>query len=228
MRGLRSFLLLLVVGAGLGALPVLRRVEARSVGRRQEGQGLHRRSGQDRRADGQVGVGRADDAQEDRHRLADRRSPSPRQPDGAAVSGLTSNLSTLELQRVIDENPPDLAEYGLAQPRIEVTFKAGGQEHRLQIGRKTPRGDRPLRQARRSEARLPDSRLRRHARSTRRRSTCATRPSSSSSATRSTRSSITSPKRVAAVRQGRRRVADDAAGARRAPTSRPSTASSAA
>jgi hypothetical protein len=59
-------------------------------------------------------------------------------PDGAEVSGLTSNLSTLEVQRVIDENPGDLGQFGLAQPRIEVTFKSGGQEHRLQIGRKTP------------------------------------------------------------------------------------------
>ena len=65
-------------------------------------------------------------------------APVAAQPDGAAVSGLTSNLSTLEIQRVIDENPQDLAEYGLAQPRVEVTFKAGGKEHRLQIGRKTP------------------------------------------------------------------------------------------
>jgi hypothetical protein len=65
-------------------------------------------------------------------------APVAAQPDGAAVSGLTSNLSTLDLQRVIEENPQDLAEYGLAQPRLEVTFKAGGQEHRLQIGRKTP------------------------------------------------------------------------------------------
>jgi hypothetical protein len=65
-------------------------------------------------------------------------TPVAAQPDGAAVSGLTSNLSTLELQRVIEEDPKDLAEYGLAQPRLEVTFKAGGTEHRLQIGRKTP------------------------------------------------------------------------------------------
>ncbi len=65
-------------------------------------------------------------------------APVAAEPDGAAVSGLTSNLSTLELQRVIEENPPDLAEYGLAQPRLEVSFKAGGTEHRLQIGRKTP------------------------------------------------------------------------------------------
>jgi hypothetical protein len=65
-------------------------------------------------------------------------APVAAEPDGASVSGLTSNLSTLELQRVIEDNPTDLAEYGLAQPRLEVSFKAGGTEHRLQIGRKTP------------------------------------------------------------------------------------------
>jgi len=66
--------------------------------------------------------------------------PMATQPDGAAVSGLTSNLSTLEMQRVIDDNPGDLGEYGLSQPRIEVTFKVGGKEQHLQIGRKTPAG----------------------------------------------------------------------------------------
>jgi Domain of unknown function (DUF4340) len=40
----------------------------------------------------------------------------------------------------VDENPPDLKEYGLAQPRIEVAFKSGGQEHTLLIGQKTPPG----------------------------------------------------------------------------------------
>jgi hypothetical protein len=61
-------------------------------------------------------------------------------PDGAEVSGLTTNLSNLEVQRVIDENPADLAEYGLATPRVEVAFKSGGQERRLLVGRKTPPG----------------------------------------------------------------------------------------
>src|SRR5262245_4221717 len=61
-------------------------------------------------------------------------------PDASEISGLTSNLSSLELERVVDENPPDLKEYGLAQPRIEVTFKSGGQQHALLIGQKTPPG----------------------------------------------------------------------------------------
>ncbi|HXW07976.1 MAG TPA: DUF4340 domain-containing protein [Vicinamibacterales bacterium] len=67
-------------------------------------------------------------------------SPLTAPTDSAAVSGITSNLATLEVQRVIEENPGDLAEFGLAQPRIEVAFKADGQERTLQIGRKTPPG----------------------------------------------------------------------------------------
>jgi hypothetical protein len=46
----------------------------------------------------------------------------------------------MEIQRVIEENPSDVAEFGLATPRVEVTFKAGGQQHRLQIGQKSPTG----------------------------------------------------------------------------------------
>ncbi|MGH9373128.1 MAG: DUF4340 domain-containing protein [Vicinamibacterales bacterium] len=67
-------------------------------------------------------------------------APTTAQPDPAEVSGLTTNLSTLEVQRVVDENPPDLKEYGLSQPRIEVSFKSAGQQHTLLVGQKTPPG----------------------------------------------------------------------------------------
>jgi hypothetical protein len=67
-------------------------------------------------------------------------APVTAQPDSSEISGLTTNLSTLEMERVVDENPPDLKEYGLAQPRIEVSFKADGQQHTLLIGGKTPPG----------------------------------------------------------------------------------------
>ena len=60
--------------------------------------------------------------------------------DQSTVSGITSNLSSLEIQRVIDENPGNLKEFGLASPRIEVAYKSGGQQHRLQVGDKTPTG----------------------------------------------------------------------------------------
>jgi hypothetical protein len=61
-------------------------------------------------------------------------------PDPAEVSGLTTNLSTLEIERVVDENAPDLKEYGLADPRIQLAFGAGGETHTLLVGSKTPPG----------------------------------------------------------------------------------------
>src|SRR5437762_4924811 len=70
--------------------------------------------------------------------------------DQGTVSGIASNLSSVEIQRVIDENPPDLKEYGLAEPRVEVAFKANGQQRRLQLGQKTPAGSDIY-------AKLPDS-----------------------------------------------------------------------
>jgi hypothetical protein len=66
--------------------------------------------------------------------------PGSGKPDSAEVSGITSNLASLEIQRVIDENPTDLTQYNLAQPRVEVAFKASGKDHKLLIGRKTPPG----------------------------------------------------------------------------------------
>jgi hypothetical protein len=67
-------------------------------------------------------------------------APVATEPDSVEVSGLTSGLSNLELQRVIDDNATNLEEYGLAPPAIEVAFRAGGEERRLQIGNKTPPG----------------------------------------------------------------------------------------
>jgi len=137
MRGIRSFLLLLVIGAGLGAY--LYFVESK-------------RDPSDADKKEKVFTVESDKIDElvvksesgERTTLKKTGTdwqivaPVAAQPDGAAVSGLTSNLSTLEIQRVIDEDAKDLGEYGLAQPRIEITFKSGGQEHGLQIGRKTP------------------------------------------------------------------------------------------
>lgn len=61
--------------------------------------------------------------------------------DATEISGITTNLSTLEQQRVIEENPQDLTPFGLAKPRIEITFKADGKDQTLQIGSKTPTGN---------------------------------------------------------------------------------------
>lgn len=62
--------------------------------------------------------------------------------DESEVSGITSSLSSLSITRVVDENPSDLKEYGLAEPRIDIAFKvAGDKDYRhLTIGEKSPTG----------------------------------------------------------------------------------------
>jgi hypothetical protein len=69
-------------------------------------------------------------------------SPIQSAADESEVSSITSNLSTLEIQRVVVEKPKDVAQYGLAEPRVQVTFKVSGQPkpHQLLIGEKTPTG----------------------------------------------------------------------------------------
>ena len=140
MRGLKSFALLLVVAVGLGAYVYL--VESKRPA-----------DGDAAKKDKVFGV-EADSIDEitvkaeagDRTTLKKNGAdwhivqPIAAEPDAAEVSGLVSNLSSVEVQRVIDENPADLKEFGLADPRVQVTFKSGGKAHTLQLGSKTPTG----------------------------------------------------------------------------------------
>ena len=68
--------------------------------------------------------------------------PSPLAANEAEVSGITTALSTAEITRVIDENPSNLNDYGLSNPRVEVDFKAPGDKgySKLLVGEKTPTG----------------------------------------------------------------------------------------
>jgi Domain of unknown function (DUF4340) len=69
-------------------------------------------------------------------------SPRPIRADDSEVTGITSNLASLAIQRIVDENPSNLGEYGLREPVAEVSFKAkdAKQFKTLQIGTKTPTG----------------------------------------------------------------------------------------
>jgi hypothetical protein len=61
--------------------------------------------------------------------------------DATETSSFVTNLSSLEVNRVVDENAADLAPYGLASPRISVSFKAeGGASGEIRLGDKTPTG----------------------------------------------------------------------------------------
>ena len=60
--------------------------------------------------------------------------------DASEVSGVTSNLATLDLTRVIDEKPASLEPFGLDQPRLRLTFTAKGASRTLLLGAKTATG----------------------------------------------------------------------------------------
>jgi hypothetical protein len=59
--------------------------------------------------------------------------------DEAEVSGIVTNLTTIDATRTVDENPGDLAQFGLAEPRIAIGFKTadGKPSRQLLIGDKT-------------------------------------------------------------------------------------------
>lgn len=62
--------------------------------------------------------------------------------DQSEASGIASSLGQISIVRVIDENPTDLKEYGLATPRIEINFKGAGDKdfRKLSVGDKSPTG----------------------------------------------------------------------------------------
>jgi hypothetical protein len=49
--------------------------------------------------------------------------PTPVEADQTEASGLTTSLTGLEVNRVIEENASDLSRYGLAEPKFKVAFK---------------------------------------------------------------------------------------------------------
>jgi hypothetical protein len=69
-------------------------------------------------------------------------APVTTKADEAEVTGITSNLASVELTRVIEENPSSVAEFGLDKPHVEIDFKqAGGKgTEKLLIGEKSPTG----------------------------------------------------------------------------------------
>jgi len=68
--------------------------------------------------------------------------PVTAKADESEVSGITSALATTDIVRVIDENPTNLNDYGLSNPRIEVDFKVAGDKdyRKLFVGEKSPTG----------------------------------------------------------------------------------------
>lgn len=67
--------------------------------------------------------------------------PTPMPADQDAVNTLTGAVSTLNADRLIDDHPANLAEFGLTSPTTEVDLSLkGGKTVKLLIGSDTPAG----------------------------------------------------------------------------------------
>ena len=62
--------------------------------------------------------------------------------DENELTSVASSLSSLDIQRVVDENAADLKQYGLEPARIEVAFRQKGdkESRRILLGERTPTG----------------------------------------------------------------------------------------
>jgi len=69
-------------------------------------------------------------------------SPAPAPVDEPAVTSLVDALGSMQVDKVLDENPTALAPFGLDPARYSVAFKVAGDTstHRINIGNKTPTG----------------------------------------------------------------------------------------
>jgi hypothetical protein len=139
MKGLRSFLVLLVIAAGLGVFlfydskrepgddKKLEKVFADAKSDKIDQVTVKSVSGDKTTVQKQAGGWQVT-------------QPAPVGADEAELSGITSNLASLEIQRVVDEQPAEVKQYGLDPARIEVTFKQDGKDRTLLLGQKTPTG----------------------------------------------------------------------------------------
>lgn len=84
--------------------------------------------------------------------------PVASRSDYSAIEGFISRLSSANMAKLLEENPKDLAKYGLDKPSMTVTIGAGSAKTVLEIG-KTENGDTYARDAARPIVFTVDSTL---------------------------------------------------------------------
>lgn len=61
--------------------------------------------------------------------------PVPSRSDYSAVEGFLTRLSSANMSKLIEENPKDLAKYGLDKPTATITISAGSAKTVLEVGK---------------------------------------------------------------------------------------------
>ena len=139
MKGLRSFLLLLVIAAGLGGYLYYDSKHPATDDKKQEKvfpdvtpDKIEQVTIKSEKGETATAAKQGDAWQVTQ--------PAATAADEAEISGITSNLASLEISRVVDEQTSDFKQYGLDPARIEVGFRLGGHDRKLLLGQKTPTG----------------------------------------------------------------------------------------
>jgi Domain of unknown function (DUF4340) len=144
MRGLRSTIALLVVLAGLGAyiyFVTWKRTDSSDPASKQEKvfASLEADKIEELKVKAEKGDTTTVVKRDGAWQLTE---PIRATAEESEISSITSGLTQLNIVRVVDENPGDLKEYGLATPRVQIDFKAGGDKdyRRILVGDKSPTG----------------------------------------------------------------------------------------
>lgn len=138
MRGGRSLLILLVVALGLGAYIYFVEMERDPAGTETRDHAFDVEPADISELDIQPASADPTTLRKtgDHWALA---TPVVAPADRATVDAIVSALSTMEIDRVVDENATALGQFGLETPRASVTFRtAGGATHTLRLGNTTP------------------------------------------------------------------------------------------
>ena len=61
--------------------------------------------------------------------------PVPSRSDYSAIEGFLTRLSSANMSKLLEENPADLAKYGLDKPTMTVTIGAGSSKTVLEVGK---------------------------------------------------------------------------------------------
>jgi hypothetical protein len=139
MKGLRSFLALLVIAAALGGFLYYDSKRQPAETSKQEKVFGGVEADKIERVTVNSAAGEKTTAQK-QGAAWQLTAPATVPADEAELSGITSNLASLQVQRVVDEQATDFKQYGLEPAHISVTFTSGGKEQTILLGAKTPTG----------------------------------------------------------------------------------------
>jgi len=139
MKGVRSFLVLLVIAAGLGGYLYYDSKKEPADEKKQEKVFADVQSDKIDQITVTSEKGETTAAAKQGERWQ-QTQPAAVPADEAEISGITSSLASMDVSRVIDEQATDFKQYGLEPARIKVGFRQGGKDHAVLLGQKTPTG----------------------------------------------------------------------------------------